>query len=105
MAKKTVVTLVDDIDGTEAIETLTFAFDGTSYEIDLSKSNAKAFRKAVQPYVDAGRKATVRSGRRTAARTTDARDIRAWAAANGVDVPARGRIPVSVQEQYRASAS
>ncbi|TYL51177.1 histone-like nucleoid-structuring protein Lsr2 [Agromyces mariniharenae] len=105
MAKKTVVTLVDDIDGSEAIETLAFSFDGTSYEIDLSKSNAKAFRKAMQSYVDAGRKTSVRTGRRPASRTSDARDIRAWAAANGVDVPARGRIPASVQEQYRAAAS
>ncbi|MGW4928611.1 histone-like nucleoid-structuring protein Lsr2 [Agromyces sp. NPDC004153] len=105
MAKKTVVSLIDDIDGSEAVETLAFAFDGTNYEIDLSKSNAKAFRKAIQPYVDAGRKATTRSARRTSSSGTNPRDIRAWAAANGVDVPARGRIPANVQEQYRAANS
>lgn len=105
MAKKTVVSLIDDIDGSEAVETIAFSVDGSGFEIDLSKANAKAFRKAVQPYVDAGRKATVRSGRRTTPRTTNAREIRDWAAANGVDVPARGRIPAAVQDQYRAATS
>ncbi|HEX9302514.1 MAG TPA: histone-like nucleoid-structuring protein Lsr2, partial [Casimicrobiaceae bacterium] len=41
MAKKVQVTLVDDIDGGNAVETIGFALDGSSYEIDLSKSNAK----------------------------------------------------------------
>lgn len=105
MAKKTVVSLIDDIDGSEAVETIAFSVDGTEYEIDLSKNNAKAFRKAVQPYVDGGRKATARTVRRASSTVTNSREIRAWATTNGVDVPARGRIPTGVQEQYRAANS
>lgn len=32
-----------------------------------------------------------------------AKDVRAWAAGHGVDVPARGKIPDEVYEQYKAS--
>ncbi|MFL5999627.1 MAG: histone-like nucleoid-structuring protein Lsr2, partial [Streptomyces sp.] len=33
MAQKVVVTLFDDIDGSEAAETIAFGLDGKSYEI------------------------------------------------------------------------
>ena len=55
MAQRVVVTLSDDIDGGEAAETVAFALDGKSYEIDLNPSNAKKLRKALAPYVAAGR--------------------------------------------------
>ncbi|MGW9185521.1 histone-like nucleoid-structuring protein Lsr2 [Agromyces sp. NPDC055661] len=103
MVKKTVISLVDDIDGSEAVETISFSVNGSNYDIDLSGPNSKAFHKALKPYVDAGRKRSSRAGRRATTSATNARDIRAWAATNGIDVPARGRIPASVQEQYRAA--
>lgn len=103
MARKTVVTLVDDIDGSEAAETVTFSVDGTKYEIDLSKTNAKAFRRAVKPYVDAGRKSQSKAPRKPAADGTSSREVRAWAVENGVEVPAYGRIPASVKEKFLAS--
>lgn len=104
VAKKTVVTLVDDIDGDTAEETIRFGFEGASYEIDLSAKNAAAFRAAVQPYLDAGRKAPSRSARRATAESgTSPKEIRAWAEDQGIDVPSRGRIPADVQEQYRAA--
>ncbi|GAA4382503.1 histone-like nucleoid-structuring protein Lsr2 [Agromyces bauzanensis] len=103
MATKTVVTLVDDIDGTDADETVAFTIDGTSYEIDLSADNAAAFRAALQPYVDAARRAPGRGGRRGAVTTAPSKEIRAWAEANGINVPARGRIPATVQERYRTA--
>ena len=40
MAHQTSVTLVDDLDGGKAAETVVFGLDGASYEIDLSKKNA-----------------------------------------------------------------
>lgn len=55
MSKKTVITLIDDVDGTEAVETITFTVDGTSYEIDLSAENARKFRSALEPYAAAAR--------------------------------------------------
>jgi hypothetical protein len=36
MAQRTVVSLVDDLDGTEANETVEYALDGVIYEIDLN---------------------------------------------------------------------
>ena len=62
MAQRVVVTLSDDIDGSEAAETIAFGLDGKSYEIDLNEANAKKLRKALAPYVDAGRKRS-RSGK------------------------------------------
>jgi Lsr2 len=44
MAQKIRLTLIDDIDGSEADETVSFVFDGISYEIDLSNRNAEQFR-------------------------------------------------------------
>lgn len=32
-----------------------------------------------------------------------AKDVRAWAAENGIDVPARGKLPAEVVEQYQAA--
>ena len=55
MAKTTIIKLTDDIDGTEASESLTFALEGKTYEIDLSKKNATALREALAPYIDRAR--------------------------------------------------
>jgi len=50
MAKTLIVKLTDDIDGSDAAETVKFALDGKNYEIDLSKKNAAALRKAMSAY-------------------------------------------------------
>ena len=55
MAKRTVITLIDDIDGTDAAETIAFTIDGASYEIDLSTDNATKFRSALEPYTTMAR--------------------------------------------------
>ncbi|MFR9794653.1 histone-like nucleoid-structuring protein Lsr2 [Streptomyces sp. MS06] len=104
MAQKVVVTLFDDIDGSEAAETIAFGLDGKSYEIDLNEANAGKLREALAPYVDAGRKRS-RSGK-TYQQTHVAPDpaaVRAWAQANKMDVPARGRIPKRVYEAFAAA--
>jgi len=106
VSKKTIVTLVDDLDGTEAAETITFAFDGATYEIDLSADNAAALRDALEPWVRAARRTGGgRRGGRSSSSTggVTPKEIRAWAAENGIDVPARGRIPAGVHEQYLAA--
>ncbi len=51
MAKTVFVKLTDDLDGTDAEETISFALDGKGYDIDLSKSNADKLRKALEPCV------------------------------------------------------
>jgi hypothetical protein len=110
MATKTVtlIEFVDDIDGGKADRTVAFAFDGASYEIDLSKKNAAAFERALKPYLGAARRA-----RRTRSRSTNRRQrrgtgrdlaaIRDWARANGHSVADRGRIPASVIDAYTAA--
>jgi len=55
MMQKTVTTLLDDLDGSEAHETVVFSIDGKTYEIDLSEKNAAALRKAVAKFVEAAR--------------------------------------------------
>ncbi|MCH5676930.1 histone-like nucleoid-structuring protein Lsr2 [Streptomyces gilvus] len=101
MAQKVVVTLFDDIDGSEAAETIAFGLDGKSYEIDLNQANAKKLRKALAPYVEAGRKRS-KSGKayRQTEVAPDPAAVRAWALANKMDVPARGRIPKKVYEAF-----
>jgi hypothetical protein len=108
MAQKVNIILVDDIDGSEATETVTFGLDGTSYEIDLNDANAAALREAISPYVGHARKVGRASGRRTAKAAsasggTPAKEIRDWARSNGYDVPDRGRIPAEVREAFEAA--
>ena len=108
MVTKTVTTLVDDLDGSRAEETVRFGVGGTEYEIDLSKKNARAFRSGLGPFVEHARKGG-RGPRRRPARPASARErsseIRAWAKAQGITISERGRIPASVMAQYEAETS
>jgi hypothetical protein len=104
MASRTIVEITDDVDGKPATETVRFALDGREYEIDLSDKNAKALRKAFEPWAASARRA---GGARTRTATrvetgVDTSAVRAWAASNGIEVSARGRLPKDVIEQYRA---
>lgn len=110
MAQQTTVTLTDDLDGGKAAETVTFGLDGRVYEIDLSKKNAAALRKALGEFTASARR--VRAGRPAAAVKTartngkvDAKAVREWAQANGEQVSARGRVPSDVVEKYLAATS
>lgn len=105
VAKKieTIITLTDDIDGGKADRTVSFAFGGVGYEIDLSKKNANAFDKALAPYVAHARKAKPARTRPSSTTKTTRRDltaIREWAKANGHAVSDRGRIAGDVIEAY-----
>ena len=111
MAQKVNITLTDDIDGTLATETVSFALDGTSYEVDLNAKNATALRKAFEKYVAAGRKVgrgnvtSIRVRGRKSGSGVDASAVRAWASSNKVKISPRGRIPAAVVEQYRAAGN
>ena len=106
MAQKVTVALEDDLDGAPADETVRFAIGGAQYEIDLSTSNATAFRRQFAPFIDharkAGREPRRRTGRPASSRERSG-DIRAWAKQAGIAVSERGRIPASVVDQYEAS--
>lgn len=108
MSKKieTIITLTDDIDGGKADRTVSFAFGGVGYEIDLSKKNATAFEKALAPYVAHARKSKSARTRSSSTAKTTRRDltaIREWAKAKGHAVSDRGRIAASVIEAYENS--
>ncbi|MCX5525702.1 MULTISPECIES: histone-like nucleoid-structuring protein Lsr2 [Streptomyces] len=106
MAQKVQVLLVDDLDGGEADETVTFALDGKTYEIDLTTANADKLRSLLDPYVKGGRRTGGRaSGGRGKARAAvggsqDTAQIRAWAKENGYEVNDRGRVPATIREAY-----
>ena len=109
MAQRTVVTVVCDlphdgeIDGTESVS---FAFDGNAYEIDLCETHSKELREKIGAFADHARKATAGSRRRKP-RTGPGRElsseIREWARAKGHKVSERGRIPSQILAEYHAS--
>lgn len=107
MAQKVNIVLVDDIDGSDAEETVTFGLDGASYEIDLSDANASALREALAPYVGharrlgGGRRAA--GGRRSASNGPTAREVREWARENGWELSDRGRVSAEVRQAYDAA--
>jgi ribosomal protein L28 len=109
MAKTTVMSVTDDIDGSANAETLTFGYSGATYEIDLSKKNAAALDKLLKPYIDAARKVSGNNKRSAAKRTTrrsaklDLGAVRAWATENGFTVAERGRISADVIDAYNAA--
>ncbi|GAA1913662.1 histone-like nucleoid-structuring protein Lsr2 [Streptantibioticus ferralitis] len=111
MAQKVQVLLVDDLDGGEADETVTFALDGKSYEIDLTTANAEKLRSSLADFVKSGRRA---GGRAAAGRgkarpvvggAQDTAKIRAWAKENGYNVNERGRVPAEIREAYEAATA
>lgn len=116
MAKETFTKLIDDIDGGDAAETVTFGLDGVVYEIDLSEKNAAKLRKALENYTGHGTRIAARGatrtgrGSRTVGRSSAAIDrdqnkaIRAWAAKKKLAVASRGRIKAEIVEQYHREA-
>ncbi len=114
MARKVEVHLIDDLDGGTADETVKFGLDGTLYEIDLSKKNAKTLRAALDRFVRSARRMARAASASTAPRSRGRgsgrsgreqnQAIREWALRKGLNVSPRGRISRSVIEQYEAQA-
>lgn len=110
MAKKTIVTVVDDVDGAELgedFQTVKFSIGSTDYEFDTSPENAEKFYNTLDEYVKVSRK-LARNGkpyRRTnlGRSKTELQAIRKWAQENGYTVSDRGRIPQEVQDAYNAA--
>ncbi|WP_308286318.1 histone-like nucleoid-structuring protein Lsr2 [Actinomycetospora endophytica] len=117
MATRTLVTLVDDLDGTTADESVSFGLEGVGYEIDLTTEHAAALREILAPFVAAARRTGGRQSSRPAAaaarpaspsgagavrsRSTNV-EIRSWAAEHGVELAERGRIPSRVVQAFEA---
>jgi hypothetical protein len=67
MTRKIHVHLIDDLDASEASETMRFELDGRPYEIDLSSHNAEKFRAEMAPYIAHARKVVSYPRRRSRA--------------------------------------
>lgn len=109
MAQRTLIQLIDDLDGGEAEETVSFALDGVEYTIDLSGGNAERLRTGLADFIEKARK-PYGSRRRTPGRATrpqgrlvdgpSAGSIREWARQQGHKVSDRGRIPEEIRAEY-----
>ncbi|WP_084020444.1 histone-like nucleoid-structuring protein Lsr2 [Mycobacterium avium] len=102
MAKRVVVELVDDINGQSGATTTRFSLDGAEYEIDLVDD--RPLRDVLAPYIAQARPISKNGKRGAAARRATRRHdlhlIRRWANANGIGLPARGRIPAATINAY-----
>ncbi|MCR6488257.1 Lsr2 family protein [Amycolatopsis sp. OK19-0408] len=111
MARNVKVELLDDIDGTAATQTVTFALDGIEYEIDLSDENAEGLRAELGGYIEAARRTGGRKRRNTATGSTSvssnstsrehSKKVRAWAKANGHEISDRGRLSTEIIDLYK----
>lgn len=107
MARKVVTLLEDDLDGTEASETVSFALEGTEYEIDLNNDHANELRQALERFTAVARKTSGGrgrpAGRKSSGSGTDMKAVRLWALDNGFKVNTRGRIQADIVEKYEAA--
>ena len=111
MATKVITTLIDDIDGNEADETVSFRIDAVDYEIDLTEANAAALRENLARYIAVARKTAGRT--RPAARSkqqvkpdvSSPSSIREWAKHNGYTASTRGRIPSEIREAHEKATA
>ena len=111
MARKVLVRLVDDLDGSPSADVapVTFALDGVTYQIDLNQRNAGRLRESLAAFVASARRTSGRAKRGTAIRAGrgpaagDVSAIREWAKEQGLPVSARGRIPANILDAYNSS--
>jgi len=113
MAQRVHVEMVDDLDGSEASQTVPFSLDGVTYEIDLSEDNATALRDELATYVSAarrvgGRKVRLATGQSLSGSPSGTdrernRQIREWAQANGFEVADRGRLSSEIIAGFEAA--
>ena len=113
MAQQVVV--VDDITGEAGASTRRLRLDGVEYDIDLTDESFAGLQEQLRPYLEKARVVPISKrgksgpeGRGTPVRQKQelpaaSSTIRAWAAANGIECPKRGRIPASVVERYTKS--
>ena len=98
MVQKMTVVLEDDVDGTAAAETVAFALDGVSYDIDLSHANAEKLRAALAPWVGHARRVGGRKSSARARHRVDASHSHLGAARHAGQRP--GRVSAEIRKAY-----
>ena len=95
---------VSDLSGEQGAETFAYEVDGVKYAIDLTGPEAETVRAQFAPLIEKSKRI---GGRRPAAKggalPSEASLIREWCEREGIEVPAKGRIPKSLREQYYAA--
>lgn len=103
MARKSITQIFDDLDNTplteSEVEVIQFSVNGKDYTLDLSAQNAEKFHAALEPFVEVAQR--VSPVRRTQGYSP--KEVREWAAANGYEVAARGKIAQEVVDAYLAA--
>jgi hypothetical protein len=110
MTQKVIRIFIDDIDGSEAERTFTFAIDGIPYDIDLSSQNIKKLNKAIAGFVESARKvkpavlavapARLASHQRQCRSREQVQAVREWGRQQRHSINNRGRIPASIQQAF-----
>jgi nucleoid-associated protein Lsr2 len=112
MAQKTIVELIDDLDGSQADESVTFGIDGVEYAIDLSSKHAKKLRESLADFVEKAQRVGGRKQRGSGAARTSVKAggdkaqnqaIREWARSQGETISDRGRIPAELVAKFQAA--
>ena len=98
MATRTVEVLIDDLDGTPAVQTVPFGLDGVTYEVDLSQENADRLREALDEFIAVSRRT---GGRRKAPQMhTDPLEVVANAVP-AADKPEQGKTSAKGKKKSR----
>lgn len=105
MAQHTLILLMDDMDGGPAATTVRFAFDGTAYEIDLSKAHADQFARTMEPYLEKVRRVSRQRRPTQGPPPGTGRPVRGPGVGPraGLKVSDRGRIPAEVLARFEAA--
>ena len=88
-----------------AAETIRFTLNGSAFELDTCAGDAKKMRATMAPFIGVARpevKAKPKPQARAWSQQKHAQVVRKWAAAHGMPVGARGRIPARVRAAYAA---
>lgn len=114
MAQQMTVTMIDDLTGEtgEDIREVQFAWMGWQYEIDLSAANRTKWDELLSELATVARRTgryipTKHDSRRGGSSPDREKNqaIRQWAAARGIKVSERGRIPAEIVDAYRQEHS
>lgn len=112
MAQKLQVLLTCDLDDDdiEAVETVSFGYDGVNYAFELCGDHLEEFNNVMQGYIASARRADGQrrsgggsGGSRSGANREDPGAVREWARGAGYEVSDRGRIPAEVRDAYDAA--
>ena len=110
MVQRVITELLDDLDGSPAVETVRFGYAGRDYEIDLNEEHAAELDELLAPYIEHGRRVNggkpARRGQRAEGQQrspTELHAIRQWANEQGLQVSDRGRIAADILAKYDAA--